>query len=263
MPELADVEGYRRYLSRYAKGKRIEGVEAPATDLLRNTTASALGRALRGRRFAAPDRHGKWLIAPTDGDPAVLMHFGMTGDLGWSGDGPAGRHPHDRVVFRLAGDEELRYRNMRKFGGIWLARSDSEIGKITGPLGPDALDLDREALEGLLASRRGGVKAALMNQRLLAGIGNELSDEILWRARIHPAKGLGSLDRRARDRIFEAMREVLTESVRHGRIPRKPGWIEEVRGAPDARCPRCGAKLRRTTVAGRTAYWCPRDQRRG
>jgi formamidopyrimidine-DNA glycosylase len=261
MPELADVEGYRRYLARYAQGKRIEGVEAPSADLLRNTTPAGLGRALRGTRFAAPDRHGKWLIAGTDSNPSVLMHFGMTGDLSWSGDGPADRHPHDRVIFRLAGGEELRYRNMRKFGGVWLARSEPEIGRITGPLGPDALDLDRQAFEALLASRRGGIKATLMNQRLLAGIGNELSDEILWRARIHPARRMASLDRRARGRIYDAMREVLTESVRHGRIPRKRGWIEEVRGRPDARCPRSHAKLRRTTVAGRTAYWCPRCQR--
>jgi formamidopyrimidine-DNA glycosylase len=262
MPELADVEGYRRYLARYATGKRIEGVEAPAADLLRNTSAAGLGRALRGARFAAPDRHGKWLIAHTDTGAAVLMHFGMTGNLSWSADGAADRHPHDRVIFRLAADEELRYRDMRKFGGIWLARSEPEIGRITGPLGPDALDLDRDAFEELFASRRGGVKAALMNQRLVAGIGNELSDEILWRARIHPAQGLGGLGPRTRGRIFEAMREVLTESVRHGRIPRKPGWIEEVRGTPDAKCPDCGTKLRRTTVAGRTAYWCPRHQRR-
>jgi formamidopyrimidine-DNA glycosylase len=262
MPELADVEGYRRYLARHAKGKRIDGVEAPSADLLRNTSPAGLGRALRGRRFAAPDRHGKWLIALTDGDSSVLMHFGMTGDLSWSAGGSSGRHPHDRVVFRLGGGEELRYRNMRKFGGIWLARSEPEIGRITGPLGPDALDLDRGAFEELIASRRGGVKAALMNQRLLAGIGNELSDEILWRARIHPETGLGSMSRRARGRIYDAMREVLTDSARHGRIPRKPGWIEEVRRTPDAKCPRCGTKLRRATVAGRTAYWCPRCQRR-
>jgi formamidopyrimidine-DNA glycosylase len=262
MPELADVEGYRRYLSRYAKGKRIEAIEAPSSDLIRNTSAAGLGRALRGRRFARPDRHGKWLMAPTDGDPFVLMHFGMTGNLEWSPRGDTDRHVHDRVVFLLAGGEELRYRNMRKFGGVWLARDASEIGRVTGRLGPDALDLDRDAFEELLAARRGGVKAALMNQRLLAGIGNEISDEILWRARIHPARSLASLNRRTRGRIYDAMRGVLTESVRHGRIPRKPGWIEEVRGTPDAKCPSCGTRLRRSTVAGRTAYWCPRHQRR-
>jgi formamidopyrimidine-DNA glycosylase len=261
MPELADVEGYRRYFARYAKGRRIEGVQAPAADLIRNSSPAGLGRALRGKRFARPDRHGKWLIAPTEGDPAVLMHFGMTGDLGWSSKGPGDRHPHDRVIFRLAGGE-LRYRNMRKFGGVWLARDAAEIDRIKGPLGPDALDLDPDSFEELLSARRGGVKAALMDQALIAGIGNELSDEILWRARIHPAKGLGALGRRARGRIFEAMEEVLAESVRHGRIPSKPGWIEEVRGTGDAACPRCGRRLRRTTVAGRTAYWCPRCQRR-
>lgn len=261
MPELADVEGYSRYLSRHAKGKRLTRVEAPSPDMIRNTSPAGLGRALSGKRFEAPRRHGKWLIAGTDGTASVLMHFGMTGHLEWSAATGVDRHPHDRVVF-VCEDGELRYNNMRKFGGIWLARHDDEITGVTGPLGPDALELNRESLEELLRERRGGIKSALMNQRLLAGIGNELADEILWRARVHPEKAIPALDHGRRRRLHDAMREVLTESVRHGRIPSAPGWIEEVRGSDDARCPRCSARLRRSTVAGRTSYWCPRCQRR-
>ena len=85
MPELPDVEGYRRYLARHAQGRRIERVEVPDAELVRNRSAQALGRALRGARFAEPRRHGKWLIAPA-GDVELLMHFGMTGLLRWSRD---------------------------------------------------------------------------------------------------------------------------------------------------------------------------------
>jgi formamidopyrimidine-DNA glycosylase len=105
------------------------------------------------------------------------------------------------------------------------------------------------------------VKAALMDQRLLAGVGNLLSDEILWRARIHPQTAVGRLDARRRTRLYDALRAAVGESSRYGRVPHGARWLTRVRDDPDAACPRCGTRLRRTTVAGRTACWCPRCQR--
>jgi formamidopyrimidine-DNA glycosylase len=259
MPELPDVEGFRRYWSRYMTGKQVSRVEVPAPAIVRNRSAQALGRALSGRRFGRPDRHGKWMIAGTDG-PTLLLHFGMTGGLHWSGGDGEPRHRHDRLVF-LTSQGEMRYRNMRMLGGAWLARDDRELEGIVGSLGPDASALDADELENVLEGRRGGVKATLMNQRVVAGIGNELSDEILWRARIHPARAVDALGRRKRAELARVTRDVLRESNRHGRIPRKPGWLEEQRGRRDARCPRCGRAFRRTKIAGRTSYWCPRCQR--
>lgn len=262
MPELPDVEGYRRYFTRHAAGKRIRSVEVRAADVVRNTSPQGLGRALRGRSFGRPRRHGKWLIAPLKGEgrPTLLLHFGMTGDLVWAGGRRRERHRHDRVVFRLTGGE-LRYRNMRKLGGVWLARGGQAVEEVTGPLGPDAGRLDRDQLAAMLSGRRGGLKATLMNQRLIAGIGNELSDEILWRARLNPRRSVGAVRRPQLDRLFRAMRVVITESNRHGVIPRKRGWLTEQRGTRDASCPRCGRRFRRETIAGRTAYWCTRCQR--
>ena len=258
MPELPDVEGFRRYWSRYMTGERVHGVEVPKPAIVRNRTVEGLRRSLAGRRFERPDRHGKWMIAPTDG-PALVLHFGMTGGLHWSRAVGEGRHRHDRLIF-LTGSGEMRYRNMRMLGGAWLAADRRELDRITGPLGPDAADLDPSQLEGLLEGRRGGAKATLMNQRVVAGIGNELSDEILWRARIHPARPLKSLAPRKRRELAQTTSDVLTESSRHGRIPRQPGWLEEQRGLRDARCPRCGRAFRRSRIAGRTSYWCPRCQ---
>ena len=263
MPELPDVEGYRRYFARHATGKEIKSVEVRNLSIVRNTSAQGLGRALKGRTFNRPQRHGKWLIAPLAGagDPAsVLLHFGMTGRLSWAGPGAGEPHRHDRVIFRLSGGE-LRYRNMRMLGGVWLARGQRGIERITGPLGPDAGTVDRDQFEQLLAGRRGGLKATLMNQRLIAGIGNELSDEILWQAKLNPRRSVAALRRRQRERLQITMQEVIRESNRHGLIPRRRGWLTEQRGRPDAACPRCGRRFRRETIAGRTAYWCTRCQR--
>jgi formamidopyrimidine-DNA glycosylase len=259
MPELPDVEGFRRFLARHASGHRIEEVSVPNPAILRNTTPQGIGRALSGRTLARPRRIGKWLLAPADGR-VLLLHFGMTGQLSWTsgGDRP---HRHDRLILRL--DEgELRYRNMRMLGGVWLARDEAEVGRLIGPLGPDAAQIDRDQLDALLEGSRAGIKALLMNQRRIAGIGNELSDEILWRARVHPLRRASSLDRVERRRIGRALREVIAVANRHGRIPVEDRWLRGQRGRREPRCPRCRTPIERTTVAGRTAYWCPACQPR-
>jgi formamidopyrimidine-DNA glycosylase len=259
VPELPDVEGFRRVLSRHAAGKRIDAVDVLDASMVKGTSARALAAALRGRRVREPLRHGKWVIAPVDGVEA-LMHFGMTGLLEWRPLGEA-RHRHDRVVF-VCEDGELRYRNMRKFGSVRLARDDGERDLQTGGLGPDASGLDREDFEALLERRRGSIKAALMDQKLLAGVGNLLADEILWRSGVDPRTPVPRLSRRRRDRLHEALRDTIRESIPTGRVPHGERWLTRVRDQREPRCPRCGTHLRKQTVAGRTACWCPQCQRR-
>jgi formamidopyrimidine-DNA glycosylase len=258
VPELPDVEAYRRFFRQHAAGKRIETVWADPT-IVRNSTPESLLQALTGRTFQEPSRHGKWLICPTDG-PILLLHFGMTGDLIWSGEEPE-RHRHDRLVLGFEGGEEVRYRNMRKLGGAWLAHDDEERRAVLGPLGPDALPLGRREFLQLLERRRGGVKAALMDQAFIAGVGNIIADEVLWQARIHPRRRIESLDEDERGRLFAQLHRVLREAVEgYDYIPRKRSWLSAVRGLPGARCPRCGTPLARATVAGRTTYFCPHCQ---
>jgi formamidopyrimidine-DNA glycosylase len=260
MPELPDVEGYRRHFNRYAAGKRVQGVRVPSPDIVRNATPRRLERVLRGRTLRRARRHGKWMLAPF-GEATLLLHFGMTGRLVWRGDRDAeGPHRHDRLILRL-GDGALAYRNMRKLGGVWLALDDEEVGKVTGPLGPDASELDEDGLGELLTGRRGGLKATLMNQRVVAGIGNELSDELLWQARLDPRRRGSELKPRELSTLARTLGRVLADSNRHGRIPRHPAWISSQRGDRKPTCPRCRRGLRRETIAGRTAYWCPRCQR--
>jgi formamidopyrimidine-DNA glycosylase len=251
VPELPDVEAYRR-TARNAAGRRIERVDVLDRVLLRGGRAASV----EGERFGEPERHGKWLFA-TAGDAEMLMHFGMTGRLDWER-GRSERHVHDRIVFVCRGGE-LRYRDLRKFGGVWISKRGRE--RVTGPLGPDATEVDLERFRERLARRRGSLKAALMDQRLIAGLGNLMVDELAWRAHVDPRTPVPRLSKRRVARLWEAMDGVVRESIPTGRVPLYESWLTGVRGLPDARCPRCGARLRKATVAGRTTVWCGRDQR--
>lgn len=257
MPELPDVEGFRRVLADHAVGRRIERVEVADSGVLRGVTASDFDAALRDQRFAEPGRHGKWLLAPTSG-PTVLMHFGLTGGLRWVDRGaPANRF--DRVSF-VTGEGELRFEDMRKLQGITLARDDDEVRRVIGPLGPDALSVRPAEFARLLADRRGAIKAVLIDQEIIAGLGNLLTDEILWRARINPrrpARDLSDTERRA---LHAQMSRVLRASVKASRIPPRRTWLTGVRDQPAPRCPRCGTALRREVIGGRTSLWCPECQ---
>lgn len=255
MPELPDVEHERRFLARHATGRTVREVIVTDPGVLRDTTATALDRSLRGYRFEEPDRHGKWLIAWTTG-PSVLFHFGMTGTLRWA-DGPDGRHRHDRVIF-VTDAGELRYRNMRKLGGLWLAHGRGDVDMLLGPLGPDALDLPLDAFLERLSRRRGRIKALLMDQTMIAGVGNLMADEILWQARLHPARRVEDLSGDDLRMLHSVMRRVLRRAIdRFHRLPR--GWLMPAR-VPDGPCPRCGEPLGRMVVGGRTSVYCPRCQ---
>ncbi len=258
MPELPEVEAERRFFREHATGRTIRRVVVTDPTILRNASPRDLDRALRGRRLEEPRRHGKWLLGPAGG-PVLLLHFGMTGELVWSGDEPA-RHRHDRVILQLDRGE-LRYRNMRKLGGAWLAHDEDEVEGIIGHLGPDALQVGGRELLERLAKRRGGIKAVLMDQRFVAGVGNLIADEALWQARIHPRTRVEDLGEADRHRLSRTLRRVLQEAVaEEDYVEAKRRWLNHIRGEPDARCPRCRTPLARITAAGRTTYICPSCQ---
>jgi formamidopyrimidine-DNA glycosylase len=254
MPELPDVEGFRRLLERHGKGRRIRDVEVLDDTVVRNTNPATLRRGLAGRHLEPPERRGKWLVAPTDG-PTLLLHFGMTGSLEWD----AEPHRHDRVVFHLDGGE-LRYRDQRKLQGLWLIHDDDDAAGVVGRQGPDALGLTKARLREQLAGKRAGVKAALMDQTVVAGLGNIVTDEVLWRAHLHPDRQAASLASAEWDRLHRALGSVLRTSVKEGHVPPRRSWLTGVRDEQHPACPRCHAKLRRTRRGGRSTLWCPACQ---
>lgn len=261
MPELPDVEGFRRALNGTLPGRRIRRVQVHDPGILRNTTATALGRRLDGHRFKSPRRHGKWLILPTDG-PTLLVHSGMTGRPYYAAEG-AENIGYERLVLQLDRGE-LRYADLRKLRGIWLADGEDEIVDVMGPQGPDALGLGLRPFRDVLSGRRGRLKTTLMDQSVIAGLGNLLVDEICWRARIAPTRRVADLDADSDaddvKRLHTAMTRVLDTAVRHGCVPGLPNWLTGVRDDPDPHCPRCGTALSHGRIAGRTSWWCPHCQ---
>ena len=194
VPELPDVEGFRRELATTLPRRRIRHVTVKDPGILRNTTAKAFARRLAGRRFATPSRHGKWLMLPTDG-PTLMIHSGMTGHPYYAADG-ADEIGYERLVISLD-KGELRYADLRKLRGVWLADDDEDVAHVTGPQGPDALGLGQRAFREVLSGKRTGsrsLKATLMDQSVIAGLGNLLTDEICWRARIRPTCRVAELD---------------------------------------------------------------------
>jgi formamidopyrimidine-DNA glycosylase len=258
MPELPDVEHLRRRWEANAPGARVLRTVVTDPGILRNVTEAALDAALRGATFEAPGRVGKWLLARSDG-PTVVLHFGMDGGLTWAA-GADGRHRHDRVIFETDRGE-MRFRNMRKLGGLWLAHDEQELAEVLGNVGPDALELSTRALAGALRARRGQAKSALMDQTFASGIGNLIADEVLWQARVHPKTRLQELGDEEIAELAKAVRAVLRRAVeRYDYISRNRSWLLHVRGRPNAACPRCGTPLERTVAAGRTTWFCPHCQ---
>ncbi|WAJ47439.1 Fpg/Nei family DNA glycosylase [Mycobacterium sp. Aquia_216] len=257
MPELPDVEGFRRELANTLPRRRIQHVRVRDPGILRNTSAAALGRCLVGHRFRTPRRHGKWLILPTDG-PTLLIHSGMTGHPYYANT-DAEPEKYERLVVSLD-KGELRYADLRKLRGVWLADGDDDLADVLGPQGPDALGMSLREFRGVLAGRHGQLKPTLMDQSVIAGLGNLLTDEICWRARLRPTHPIAGLEADQVKRVHGAMTQVLRTSVRHGRVPRSSRWLSGVRDEPDPSCPRCGTRLRHGRVGGRMSLWCPHCQ---
>jgi formamidopyrimidine-DNA glycosylase len=259
VPELPDVEGYRLALAGTLPGRTVRRVRVTDAGVLRNTSSRAFQRALRGEKFGTPRRHGKWLLLPT-ATKTLLVHSGMTGRPYYTGT-ETDPERFDRVTIELDRGE-FRYNDLRKLRGLWLARSSDSVHRIIGESGPDALDLDTERLAALLAGRRHRLKPALMDQTVVAGLGNLLVDEIAWQARIAPTRlcrDLADDDMRA---LGTTMRRVLRTSIRHRRVPSLRRWLTGSRDQSGAPCPRCGTPLRDRRMNGRRTVWCERCQPR-
>jgi formamidopyrimidine-DNA glycosylase len=265
VPELPDVEHFRRLVVGHGVGKVIDDIEVRSPTIVRHVGVDALRAALGGARMTAAERHGKWLIVATDG-PELLLHFGMTGSLRWTTE--VDRRVADRVAV-VVGDGRLVVEDRRNLATITVVPAGGDRATITGDLGPDACSITARQLDDRLLGSHRGLKAVLMDQAVVAGLGNTSTDEVLWRSRLDPAVRAGDLDLQDRRELRRALRRFLSASVVAGRIPRTRSWLTGQRAESEPTCPRCHGALAWRRVAGRSSLWCPhcqgpqRDRREG
>ena len=261
MPELPEVETFKRYLDSTSLHQRIAGVEVRDVYVLKGVSARELARRLKGKLFESSRRHGKHLFVRVDDDLWLRLHFGMTGSLQYfKNEDQAPKHT--RVLFVFANAHRLAFEDQRKFGQVGLLKDVDEFLKKRG-LGPDALDISRSQFKEIFRKHRGAVKTILLNQKLVAGIGNIYADEILFRARIHPVTHASALKDKTVAKLFRATRDILRKAIEAkadmDRMPKS--WLLPHRGK-GGKCPRCGRELKSAVIGGRTAWFCAHCQKR-
>jgi formamidopyrimidine-DNA glycosylase len=275
MPELPEVETVVRGLRNVLPGRTIVSVRLGKTDFIDDPVA--LGETLPGRRIASVERIGKFIhldlardgSSDSDAPSHLVVHLGMTGRLVVrAGEEPAPLHTH--VYFGLDDGRELRYTDIRRFGQMLLL-PDAKLAELRERLGADALKVSAEEFRQRLAGRRARIKALLLDQTVLRGVGNIYADESLWRARLHPARLAAKLTADEVDRLRRALQSVLGEAIRlRGSSisdfvdsDGQPGGYQKwhrVYGREGKPCFRCEAKIRQMIVAGRSSHFCPRCQ---
>jgi formamidopyrimidine-DNA glycosylase len=268
MPELPEVEGFRTVVEKHVVGRKIVRARFLDDWMLKDSAPSTAARRMRGRRVSAVDRKGKMLAIFTEPEhgradtPVLTLHFGMTGRpvIGRIGD-PV--HHWDRLLLDLDSGAEFRYRNSRRLGFIRVV-TRNELADMFWRLGPDPL----EALDG----RHAPIKALLLDQTFLAGVGNIYADEALHAAGIHPSRPGSRLRPDEVDALHRALRRILRRAVTAQRAGRDAGFpLLRVRrqasrqlgasGSPKVGCPRCDRPLRHARIGGRTSFFCPACQR--
>jgi formamidopyrimidine-DNA glycosylase len=262
MPELIEVEVYRQHAER-ALGRTMAGVVAPDAWFLKGgLTASDADSALRGRKFTGARRIGKLLLLDTDGGtgPVLGLRFGMTGRLLVDAMAPIAELEYgstrdveawDRFAVTFAEGGDIRLRDPRRLGGVVL---DPDVSR----LGVDARSITRAQLRAALDRSIAPLKARLMDQSRVAGLGNLLTDEMLWRAGLDPAREARSLTPAEQRRLHRHVRTTLEDLIARGGS--HTGDLQHAR-TRGGRCPRDGTPLERRRVGGRTTYSCPRHQR--
>ena len=271
MPELPEVESARAVIERAALGRVIVDVDDGDTYECRPHQPGEIRAALLGRRLTAAHRRGKSMWCDTSGvvpastpGPALGLHLGMSGKIvitDGRGDEIEGGDYWERG--RANGDYRFsRFSLTFADGGSLLLIDPRRLGRVrldppVQALGPDAGEITRSQFRAAFARGTAPVKARLLDQHAIAGIGNLLADQVLWQAKFNPARPVSELTQPDVDRLLRAVRRSVEASVADGGVHTLP--ILSFR-KPDAHCPRCGAPMLRGQVAGRATWWCSREQ---
>jgi len=281
MPELPEVETVARGLRQTILGRRILSVRLGKTDFIDDP--AALEQHLPGRRIDAVERYGKFLLLrlsaanamtsnganETDAPASLLVHLGMTGQIAPV---PAAQPPpkHTHVCMLLDDGRELRYTDVRRFGRI-ACLTKPMLAHELGEFGADPLEVSKEEFAQRICGRRARIKALLLDQGVLRGVGNIYADESLWRAKIHPAKLGTKLNAKEAETLRRALQEILQKAIvmRGSSISDfldaegQPGEYQRhhrAYGREGKNCYRCKSVIRRAIVAGRSSYFCPKCQ---
>lgn len=275
MPELPEVETVRRIVGPQLVGRTIESVQMGNPAVIAYPEAPLFAALATGRTVRDVGRRGKFLVIGLEGGDRIVNHLRMTGRLLVTpADLPVEKHTH--LTMRLSDGNQLRYVDQRRFGRFWyLEAGEPDTVTGIGKLGVEPLDdaLTGAYLKEMLGRRGIPIKAALLDQSVVAGIGNIYADEILFAARVHPESTCSALSARAWNKLAEAIREVIAWGIESDRMTPEEyldGRGKEYRNIPDLKaygregepCPRCGRPIKRTTIAGRSSCFCPCCQRR-
>jgi formamidopyrimidine-DNA glycosylase len=274
MPELPEVETVRRGLALKISGRQIVRAELRRPDL-RRPFPPALATRLEGARIGALGRRGKYILIELDADGLLLLHLGMSGRItAGSAALPAARHDH--VVLTLDDETVLRFNDPRRFGLIdYLTRGEAALHPLLSGLGPEPLEpgFDGAYLAAKLAGKQTTIKAALLDQRIVAGLGNIYVCEALYRAGLSPRRLAASIGRRRADRLAAAIRSVLCEAIAAGGSSLRDyvqadgglGYFQHhwaVYGREGEPCPGCNCAegVRRIVQSGRSSFYCAKRQ---
>ncbi len=273
MPELPEVETVRTSLEPVLLGRTFERVAIDDPRLTRPFDPQVVARELEGERVASVERRGKYLVVRFESGRVLLVHLRMTGSFRHVPAGAPADGPHTRAVVRLDDGSDVTYRDVRRFG-TWLLVEPSELDTyLAARLGeePLARGFGPAALAARLANRRAPLKAALLDQRTLAGLGNIYVDEALWRARLHPLRPANSLDADQVRALHRGIRAALRMGIaRQGATLRDYAQPDGTRGSMQHEfkvygregepCDRCGTPIAKTRAGGRGTWYCPTCQ---
>jgi formamidopyrimidine-DNA glycosylase len=278
VPELPEVETVRRGLERHLVGRRIVAVEVGRERTVRRTSREELIAGLTGVRVERADRRGKYLVLPLDSGDAAMIHLRMSGQVLLAASGTA-RPLHTHVVLHLDDGKEAWFVDPRTFGEVVvfdpgrIATTLPELAALG--IDPIADPFDPSILRSAIGTTRRALKPLLLDQHVVAGIGNIYADEILHRARLRPDRSAATLDRRRVTRLHDSIVTVLTEAIDAGGstlgdaqyvdLMGESGSYQDdhrVYGRAGERCSTCGAGwIRRSVTGGRGTHWCPVCQR--
>lgn len=258
MPELPDVEIYRKYFNRTGLNKKIDKVEVIDKSILFNTSIQKLSANLVGKKIISASRHGKYFFGKIENNKYLMIHFGMTGRFDYK---KKGKIPDYSKVILYFSDSFLSYVCIRKLGKVAILESKNTFIEDKN-LGPDALDLDWGKFKKLTKNKRGKIKGALMDQKFIAGLGNIYNDEIFFQSNIDPQRKISSLNQSELKKIYENIKYVTDMAINKKADPDKlpESWLLTNR-EEGKKCPKCSGEIKKITVSGRGTYYCPSCQK--